>query len=204
MGDVKTPLPRFPVQLYGICPSASFMDVQDSVDDCPTAIFAGVNEALQLDVAGAAWPDNGTEVAVPGNPPVFEEMVKLLEKFPMLVGTKVIVTIQVAFGTSERPERHVSEEILNGLDGLVTEGLSRTRVPEPVFLTVITALDVPPTKRVPKFRGSGSTSIWGKAVELPVRVTARLGTFTALEIMIRVVLKLWVDVGVKVRLSVQD
>jgi hypothetical protein len=49
LAPLKFPLPRLPVQEYGSCPSASLVEVHESVDVCPdVVIVVGENDSVQL------------------------------------------------------------------------------------------------------------------------------------------------------------
>ena len=48
LAPLNVPLPKLPLQLYGMSPSASLFDVHDAVVEWPTVILEGLNEKVQL------------------------------------------------------------------------------------------------------------------------------------------------------------
>ncbi len=69
---MSVPVPKFPVQLYGILASASLVDVQVKAEVWPVVIVEGLNEVEQVGNATTPVPERFTVVTVPATPPVFE------------------------------------------------------------------------------------------------------------------------------------
>jgi hypothetical protein len=122
-------------------------------------------------------------------------MIKLPLKVPDDTGANLMETVQVELGVSVPPFAHVAAVLEKGAAGLPT--VVKVRFMPPVFCTVTTRVELPPTATEPKASGLGLAVIIG-LLAVPVTGTLKLGLFVAFEGIVKLVGKVPLAVGVNV------
>jgi hypothetical protein len=125
----------------------------------------------------------------------FEVMIKLPLKVPADTGANLIETVHLELGVSVPPLVHVAAVLEKGATGLPT--VPRIRFVVPVFCTVTSSVELPPTTTEPKASGLGVAVMVG-LLAVPVTGTLTVGLFVAFEGIVKLVGKVPLAVGTNV------